>query len=197
MAKALDLDTLLTKIGSIFKSDCYFINNMYCIGGHESEEKNVTQIVLYMTPEAMTVLKESFPENDYVYIKNVKEAKKDLEKNVSFHIFESEKEELQRNLRKVLDEVEKSETWKNFEFSEEEAEYIFTDGYSLELFGEDTGIPPVTVGKNLFPMVTIKRLDTLFYDVHVPESKDELVNLITSMNMEYFQIYNLIQYIEV
>ena len=194
MAK-LDLDVLLTKIGSIFKKDAYIINNMYCIGGNESEEQKMTQIVLYMTPDAMAVLKEAFPDNDYVYIKNVKEAKKDLEKNVNYRIFESEKKDLQERLQNVLTEVNKSETWKNFEFSEEEADFIFNDGGSLELFGEDSGIPAVTVGKNLFPMVTVKRLETLFYDVHVPETSEELVSLITTMAMDYFQIYNLIQYI--
>ena len=39
MAK-VTMDTLLTKLSSVFKDDLYIINNLYCLGGTESENKN-------------------------------------------------------------------------------------------------------------------------------------------------------------
>ena len=160
MAK-VTMDTLLTKLSSVFKDDLYIINNLYCLGGTESENKNETQIVLQLSPQSCSVVKELFPDNNYVYIKNIKEAKKEFDKNVSFKIFESEKNDLQSRLNKVLDFVKASDTWENFNFTEEEAEYVFTDGYSLDIFGEDSGIPQVRIARNLFPLVTVKRLNTL------------------------------------
>ena len=147
MAK-ITIDTLLTKIGSIFKNDVYIIDNLYCIGGNESEDKNETQIVLQLSLECNTIMKELFPDNDFIYIKNIREVKKNLEENISLKFFDDEKEDLKNRMNKVMNLVKKVNDWKNFDFTEEEATYVFDEGYSLEIVGEDTGIPSVKIAKN-------------------------------------------------
>ncbi len=196
MAK-ITIDTLLTKIGSIFKNDVYIIDNLYCIGGNESEDKNETQVVLQLSLECNTIMKELFPDNDFIYIKNIREAKKNLEDNISLKFFDNEKEDLKNRMNKVMNLVKKVNDWKNFDFTEEEANYVFDEGYSLEIFGEDTGIPSVKIAKNLFPLVTSKKLNDLVYHVFLPKSEDELVNLLTMMITDHYHIYNLIQYIPI
>lgn len=198
MAK-LDFSTILTKISSVFKNDAYLINNMYVLGGTESEEKLYTQVLLEMSPDANVILKEIFPENDYVYISDMKTAKSDINKATKFKFFESEKKELKTRMDVIMNFVKKTDEWKNFEFTEEEASYIFDDGYSLEIFGEGTKYPAVTIAKPLFPLVTSKRLDELYYQIYLPDKDkdEELVSIITRLDMGHYQVYNLIQYVDV
>jgi hypothetical protein len=199
MGKRLEFSTLLAKISSVFKSDAYIIKDLYCLGGMESEEKLYTQILLEMSPEAMDVLKEQFPDKEYVYITDMKTAKTNLDKAVNFRVFTTEQKDLKKRMDEILKFVNKTDVWKQFEFTEEEASYIFNDGYSLEVFGEGTGYPPVTITKNLFPLVTAKRLSDLYYQIYLPDEEDEeeLVSIITQLDMGHYKIYNLIQYVEV
>lgn len=195
MAK-FTFNDLMTKISNVFKSDLYILNNKYCIGGAESEDKNITQIVCILTPDCSELIKETFQESDVIYIKDVKKVKDNIEEFSSLKIFDSEKKDLIKQRDKVLDFALKVDNWKSFEFSDEDIESIFSDGKAYELFTENDKIPSVTVSKSLFPMVKEKVANFLYYQIYIPENEDDLIHLITSFDTEWFQIYNLIQYIK-
>ena len=195
MAK-FTFNDLMTKISNVFKSDMYILNNKYCIGGTESEEKNITQIVCLLTPECSDLIKETFPDSDVVYIKDVKKIKDDLDEFSSLKIFETEKKDLINRRDKVLDRALKVDTWKSFEFSDEDISNIFSEGMTYELFTNNDKIPSVTISKSLFPMVKEKGANLLYYQIDIPDNDDDLIHLITSFDTEWFQIYNMIQYIK-
>ena len=187
---------LMTKISNVFKSDMYIIGNKYCIGGAESEEKNITQIVCVLTPECTKLVQDIFNESEVVYIEDVKKVKDDLEKFSSLKIFGSEKDDLIKRRDKVLDLVMKVDTWKSFNFTNEIIEDIFTNGMTYELFTDEEEIPSVTISKSLFPMVKEKGANELYYQIYIPDNEYDLIELITSFDTEWFQIFNLIQYIQ-
>jgi hypothetical protein len=50
------------------------------------------------------------------------------------------------------------------------------------------------VAKSLFPMVTDKNIDTLYYSI-ISKKDAQVTEMVTSLSTDYFQVYNLIQYI--
>jgi len=195
MAK-ITFNELMTKISNVFKTDVYILNNTYCIGGSESEEKNITQIVCLLTPESSELIKQTFPDTEVVYIKDVKKIKDDLEEFSSLKIFESERKDLIKRRDKILDLALKVNAWMSFNFTDEDIENIFSEGMTYELFTDNDKIPSVTISKSLFPMVKEKAANALYYQIYIPDNDDDLIHLITSFDTEWFQIYNLIQYIK-
>lgn len=193
---SLTFNDLMTKISNVFKSDLYILNNKYCIGGPESEDENITQIVCLLTPECSEIIKQTFPDSDVVYIKDVKKIKDNFDDFSSLKIFETEKKDLLKRRDKILDLALKVDTWNSFEFTEDDIIDIFKEGMTYELFTNNDKIPSVTISKSLFPMVKEKGANSLYYQIYIPESDDDLIHLITSFDTEWFQIYNLIQYIK-
>lgn len=187
---------LMTKISNVFKSDLYILNNKYCIGGPESEDENITQIVCLLTPDCSDIIKQTFPDSDVVYIKDVKKIKDNFDEFSSLKIFETEKKDLLKRRDKILDLALKVENWCSFDFSDEDISNIFNEGMTYELFTNNSKIPSVTISKSLFPMVKEKVAKSLYYQIYIPDNDDDLIHLITSFDTEWFQIYNLIQYIK-
>lgn len=187
---------LMTKISNVFKSDLYILGNKYCIGGTESEEKNITHILCVLNQDCSNIVKEYFPVSDTIYIKDVKKIKDDKDNFSSLKIFENEKKELINRRDRILNSALKVDTWKSFNFTDKDIEDIFTDGMTYELFTDNDKIPSVTISKSLFPMVKEKGANELFYQIYIPENNEDLINLITCFDTEWFQIYNLIQYIK-
>lgn len=194
MSKKIDMKTILTKISGVFKRDAYIINGIYCIGGTDSEESILSHIVLKLSRDVTELISKEFPDTEYLYIKSIKDAKENLDSNMLTKIFDNEKNELNIRVHNVIDLAMKTNTWDTFNLSDEEIEFVFTDCGILELFGTDE-IPPISIAKRMFPLLTEKKLDTLRYHIYVPECKDELLSMITYMPTDYFDIYNLIQFI--
>lgn len=192
MAKA-DYSTLMTKIANIFKSDMYIINSTYCIGGKDSEEKNNSYALCLLNKEYSDIIKELFPDEEIIYIKDVKKSKEDLSL-VSTDI--KEKEKILKRYKDLLEIVNSITAWENLKLPENAIKTVFKDGLTYELF-KDEDIPSVLIAKSLFPMVSEKNIDTLAYNVIIPNNEFDLVKLVTSLNTEWFQIFNLIQYLQI
>lgn len=195
MAK-FTFNDLMTKISNVFKSDLYIINNKYCIGGNESEEKNITHLLCILNDDCSKLVKDIFPDNEIVYIKDVKKIKEDIEQFSSLDIFETEKEDIIKRRDIILNLALKIDSWKDFNFTDEDLNDIFNEGKTFELFTEENNIPSVIISKSLFPMIKENTANKLYYQIFVPENENDLVQLITSFDTDWFQIYNLIQYIK-
>ena len=76
---------VLTKLKNVFKTDMYIVDKMYCIGGEESEDKNVGYSLCVLTPEVSEYLSETFGEHTKViYIVNIAEAKKNYKQEKEY-----------------------------------------------------------------------------------------------------------------
>ena len=196
MAK-FTIETLLTKLSNVFKADLYIIQNQFCIGGTESEENNIGTSIVVLDPDRIELCKETFGNHDIVYINDIKKAKEDLQSHIKTKMNKQDEESVLSTKNFLMKLVMKTEIWKSFEFTEEDIVSIFKNGDGKKLFEDEPDIPTVTISKSLFPMVTEKKASTLVYQIYVPKNKNELVNLITYFNTEWFQIYTLFQYINI
>lgn len=194
---SVTITDVLTKISNVFKNDIYVVDYLYCIGGDESEEKNETKIVLQFSPDVIELWKELSPDNGCFYIKSVKDAKTDFANNIVTNLASDKVTEIHNRVNEVNDFVEMTETWDSFSFSEEELATLFDNNGSIELFNQNDEIPSVTVAKNIFPLVTAKTVNKLYYKVYLPDedNAEELVNMITQFTADYFQIYSRMEYI--
>lgn len=194
--KKSKLEDFFTKISNVFKDDLYIIKNTYCIAGKSSDQKNISKILCMISPDIISLLKEVFPDMDYVYIQKIKESKKDIANNFTTKISDIEKKELDKTVSFIMSNVNKTKKWDSFNFSDEVSEKIFKDGELFELF-KDSDIPSLTMSKSLFPMVTPKTANDILYAVYVPKNENDLVTLVSSFPTTYFQIYSIIQYIKI
>jgi len=61
MAKrVVDLDTLITKLGGVLNRDVYIINYTYCIGGDDTNDEKVSDIILELDSDFVNLLKEVY-----------------------------------------------------------------------------------------------------------------------------------------
>ena len=193
--KKSKLEDFFTKISNVFKDDIYIIKNTYCIAGKSSEQKNISKIVCVVSSDIIQLLNEVFPNMDYVYIQKIKESKKDIASNFTNKISDMEKKDLDKTVSFVMDKVNKTTSWESFNFSDDDAEKIFKEGELFTLFKDNDEIPSLTMSKSLFPMVTPKTANDILYHAYVPKNNEDLVTLVSSFPTMYFQMYSVIQYI--
>ena len=195
MAK-LTIGDVFTKVSYIFKKDTYFIQNRYCIGGVESEGCNVSRFLCIFSPDVMNILKEEFQDNEVVFITDIKKVKKDYDTYLKTDLSDEQKKEIIDIKDKMEKEILNIDTWKPFNFSEDEAKNLIDFNNTHELFSDNTDVPAVTISKAIFPIIKSTEVSSLYYNVKVPEDKNELVDLYVSYDTQWFQVYNKVQYIE-
>ena len=100
--KEATLDILLTKVSGILNKDVYIIDYTYCIGGKETNEEKVSELVLELDPDYSDMLKNLYPECRCIYIKDIKSAKKELDKYLDLNTNINIVEELRINLNKII-----------------------------------------------------------------------------------------------
>ena len=193
MAKEVTFRDLLVKIKNIFSTDIYLINNQYIIAGEKSSEDNLGYSLCVLSPDIINICNNSFDPCKIYYIKNITNAKDDLENNISEVSSYSEKELVNYSLEEVINIKNKIETWDSFNFTEKQLDELFEDNMTINLF-KDTDIPSVTISKSLFPLVTKKNVSDLYYSV----IQDlQYINLMISFDFPLFQLYILYRYLDI
>lgn len=193
MAKT-DFNIVATKISSIFKNDIFIMNYMYCVGGIESESKNESQILLLFDTDVIEILKELFPDNPYIWITDIKGIKTDFNSCVKYLDKENGLEFELKRVQRLVDIMNNIKSWNTFDFTQEEKNSLLDERDTLILFKDNDKIPSLKVAKSLFPMVTDKNIDTLYYSI-ISKKDAQVTEMVTSLSTDYFQVYNLIQYI--
>lgn len=192
MSKDITFRDLLVKIKNVFKTDIYLINNQFIIAGNKSAEDNLGYYVCVLSPDLITVCSKIF-DNKIYYIKNVMNAKDDLEGNISVVDSIAESELVKYSLEEVINIKNKIENWNTFDFTEEQLDKLFENNVTVNLF-ENNNIPSVTISKSLFPLVTKKSASSLYYNI-IQET--EYINLIISFDFSMFQLYMLYRYLDI
>jgi hypothetical protein len=167
---------------------------MYCVGGIESESKNESQILLLFDTDVIEILKELFPDNPYIWITDIKGIKTDFNSCVKYLDKENELEFELKRVQRLVDIMNNVKSWNTFDFTQEEKNSLLDERDTLILFKDNDKIPSLKVAKSLFPMVTDKNIDTLYYSI-ISKKDAQVTEMVTSLSTDYFQVYNLIQYI--
>ena len=187
------LKDLFTKLNTIYKPDVYIVDYMYCIEGPTSSKNTNTNILTIINPEYTALLKELFPDNTVIFIPDLKVAKTGL------HVIkfcDDQYDEFDRIISKYLNLYKETENWKTFNFDETALQLLFEKDLSYELFTDDNDIPSVTVSSELFPFVNSENANSIPYNVKLAENQGEVNSLYMMIDTDYFQLYNVINYIE-
>ena len=202
MAKAT-LSTLMTKIGYVFRLDSFVVDCNYIIGGETSEKDNPSNILLVLSPDYINMLREELPttfedykEDSVLEFLDVKNAKKELYSNTRFLNNKEAKDirELVDYDKKIIDKVN---DWDTFNYNLDEIENFVTNGQKITLFSDNDKIPEVTISKKVIPMLSLKNFNELYYKPLPAKDDNSLNQLVLRLDTEWFQIYSIIEYLDV
>lgn len=196
MAKKIVFNDILTKVSNVFKADMYLLDYQFCLGGKESEDSTSYTSICILSPEAIELVKEMFPNNKDILFTNVKKAKTELAEYSKTDLSKTEIDNIIKRKESILQIVNNINTWNSFDFTEETWNDIIKEGKTIEMFENDDTIPTVLIGKSVFPMVTVKNTSNLYYQLIKPKNEYDLYKLVTSFDTELFQIYTIIQYLK-
>lgn len=200
MAKkqAASIDILLTKVSAILNKDVYIIDYMYCIGGKETNEEKISEIVLELDPDYSDMLKDLYPECRCIFIKDIRLAKKELDKYIDLNISDKIIEELRTDINKVIDKVGDSNNWNLFTIREEDYEKFFEKKEVVKGFIDNNNIPETDITSRLFPKLTEKNICDFYYKYYKDNYKDiDITHIVTKLYSEIMNIYNYFSYITI
>lgn len=189
--KELKIDDILTKIKAGFRGDVYIINNMYCIPGPHTSDNLVSSIVLVFNQEVIDVFNTLFPDTKYTHILDMNTAKNDLLGHVA-KINNDDISYCDEYIKNIVPVYDKIETWKEFNFTEKDME-DFKDGKSIELKEQNESLSNLSFGKNVLPFISNTKLNDIVYNIS--KTLIGLTDLNTKYIMDYFQVYNMITFL--
>lgn len=195
MAK-VTLKDILSKVSNIFKNDIYIYKRRYIVGGAISEARNISRFFCVVNIDLLELMDIIPEEPELVYLEDVKKMKEKVGESLVTEINDSTKDEIISFINTTIHKVNKVKEWDNFGWSEEDISKIFDNNETFLLFENDKKNPNVLISKSLFPLVTKKNCDKLYYHTNLPKEKTDLIELIISFDHELFQIYNIITYLD-
>lgn len=199
MAKrVVDLDTLITKLGGVLNRDVYIINYTYCIGGDDTNDEKVSDIILELDSDFVNLLKELYPDTKCIYFKKIKESKKDLENNLDLNTNNTIIEELEKKINIMIRLVGDSNPWNRFIINNDDYDSFFDKKEVIKGFIDNNEIPDTDISLQLFPKLTEKNIDDFYYKYYKDKYKDiEFVHILTKLYSDIFMIYNYFKYITI
>jgi hypothetical protein len=186
---------LMTKIKLIYKKDLYIRNNIHVFAGSKSDEDVCGIFLCTLEPDYMLAVKDFLGEHDLIFIDDVAEFKKDWETHTKFMTKDdSQYHALDVVYNRVMDRMDSGEEWKSFSTNAADLlDSLFSDNTYVD-FKDGEDVPSVTLGKKLFPSVTIKNVQNLFYYIKRLEEKD-LNIMVLDFHSTYFRLGIVYYYI--
>ena len=199
MAKrVVDLDTLITKLGGVLNRDVYIINYTICIGGDDTNDEKVSDIILELDSDFVNLLKELYPDTKCIYFKKIKESKKDLENNLDLNTNNSIVEELEKKINTIINMVGDSNPWNKFIINNDDYDSFFNKKEVIKGFIDNNEIPDTDISLQLFPKLTEKNIDDFYYKYYKDKYKDiEFIHIVSKLYSDIFMIYNYFKYIKI
>lgn len=189
------LDTLLTKLVNIFKKDMYIVDCKYCIAGDESEKESQGKQICILEDPCVKVIMTEFPDCNAIYVSNVRKAKNERDL-IQTDLTEDKLMELRKEYTDILTVAQGNTVWRSFEFTDDMVQALFREGKIVPLPVKNKNDPVMVVSKNLFPLITEKRLSSVVYNI----KKDNTGTgsyLFIKHDFDLFVHYNIIFYIHV
>lgn len=173
----------MTKLVSIFPNDIYIIHNRYVLAGDKSEENTVGYYFCIFDNEVFMEWKKVYPDNPVLYIKSLRESK--ISREVETITDKNTIESLEKKVEMCVNEtINVDRQWARFEFSEDDIQKIFTNNESFNLF---TDSKEVIISKTIFPLITAKTINNVYYTFGETDSRG-LNTLYIQYDYEYFQL---------
>ena len=197
MAKIkFDMETLLKKIGIIFLRDSFIAKNNFVFAGKETSDESVLESFVELHMDFVPVLTNLYPNSHYLFIPNIREAKKDPETNIITNIDDNLLKYSEKKYNKLSKLVNNIACWNNLKLTEEEISMLFDDSLCIELFAHDNRYPSVIVNKKMFPLVKKDKTDSVLF--HIEESKKQkgLYTIIFKYIDDSMTVYNVVQYVK-
>ena len=199
------LSNVLTKLSNVYKSDMYIVNNRYCIGGPNTyKDGPAGKSLCILSDDVVDDIIDHFGQPQIIYFKDIKKAKATFNTEDEYMQIETSfDEKLKRSIPESKDLLMKTfksiETWDHFNFTEDQVKALFNDGEIVTLFSDNKNVPEIYVTKDIFPLVSDKNINTLFYSVGKQKhnQKQGINYLYLSLGTDYFQLYKEIAYIKV
>lgn len=193
MAKKTIRD-LFVKLGNIF-TDFYIINNIYILPGPKSDETTKGYYYSILTGDMVELCREQFNNDSIIFIESVRDTKDDMRK-VKFIENEEEKENIYKKLKEYQKNFEndiynEKITWNDMLFTTEQIDSIFknSESITMSLYNNKSEETNVVISKTLFPLLTEKTLDGLYYAyIDKYDGGTELHQLLIEFFYEYFQL---------
>lgn len=173
----------MTKLVSIFPNDIYIIHNRYVLAGDKSEENTVGYYFCIFDNDVFMEWKKAYPDNPVLYIKSLRESK--ISREVETITDKNTIESLEKKVEMCVNEtINVDRQWARFEFSEDDIQKIFTNNESFNLF---TDSKEVIISKTIFPLITAKTINNVYYTFGETDSRG-LNTLYIQYDYEYFQL---------
>ena len=185
------INVILTKIKNVFKTDIGIINYKYVVGGPESEAANPGKYLVILEPEWTELLRRLIPDNNFIYINNIINAKKEDDycaKECPFNY----RHDMQTMMESLL-EAQKGGEFQRFELNEDQLKYFFNNQLTITFKKKTDNLADININKTMFPMLTEKTLGNLSY--YVKEKDELLTDMITQYISEWFIIVSKFEYI--
>ena len=198
--KELDSKSILNKLASIFKHDIYIVNNIYCIGGNITEKETTGISLCVLTADIAETLKEEFGNYRIIYIEDIKKEKAVLDTDKQMYLkikfTKDEEKMISSTLEGILDITKKITTWEKFNWTEDEVVAMLSDGDMITLFTGNKNIPELLVSKVVFPGIAKNNIDSLYYSVYKNKELEGVYELVTSLDVDIFQLYTITRFID-
>lgn len=200
MAKKKTIRDLFVKLSNFF-TDFHIIYNYYVLPGDKSDETTRGYYYCILEPDMMELCYEINPNGtDIIHVNSVRDAKD----NIDLIRFISDQNEKKKIIDKLAEYKKKFETdtsdvlywdYLYLRLTEDEKKALFNSEsikFLVNIFDENhdiTGQTSVVISKTLFPLLTEKTLNSLFYGyVDNYNENNELRQLLFKFNYEYFQL---------
>lgn len=173
-----DLRDLLVKLRKVYK-DVYIINGSYCLGGNETEEDSLGDIVCILEDKYQEILKKVI-DKPAIYLKpdDVKKALDGFDEKLPIKtIAKIEEDELLKRLESFNNDfLSETAIWKNVGEDENLMQTLFVDKrlYMLpvSLFDKENTTDYVTIAKQFVPSMTEKNATSVFMTLEKVEEED-------------------------
>lgn len=196
MAKKTIRD-LFVKLSNFF-TDFYIIYNYYILPGDKSDETTRGYYYCILEPDIMELCRKLNPNGtDIIHVNSVRNAKD----NMDLISFISDQNEKKKIINKLTEYKNKFETdtselyWDYLHFNEDEKKALFNSEsiiFTVNMYDENQdvcGQTSVVISKTLFPLLTEKTFNSLFYSyIDNYSGNNELHQLLFEFHYEYFQL---------
>lgn len=184
---------LMTKIKNVFKKDIYIKDKFHIFAGEISDEDQYGDIFCILEPVYKIAIENYFEDSQLIYIDDVVEFKKTPQDHIKYIDDNGINQQLTKKHDDMMNIINRISNWKCFtEESTDIIETLFDKNSSVDF--SDGNDSYITLCKKLFPLVTMKNVNNLFYGV---DTLDKDMNMITfDFSFTHFKVYMIYYYLK-
>lgn len=181
-----NLKLFFNKVKRVFQKDIMIYHNYYIIGGDDSNDKLDGMVLLIVDDKYKDLLSYVINENNSYYISDIDKFREELDNDVDEYITYEQINDSEFKIPNSYDDESIVETllsetsnpdvvWTKLSEQNKIAETFFGDKltYDLPLYDKDGNeVDTIVISKNLFPNISEKNIDSIFYFSQYLEERD-------------------------